>query len=33
MPEGKKGGVMVVNSLTEDGRVLLELSDQYFRHH
>ena len=33
MPEGKKGGVMVVNSLTEDGRVLLELSDQYFGHH
>lgn len=31
MPEGKKGGVMVVNSLTEDGRVLLGLSDQYFR--
>ena len=33
MPEGKKGGVMVVNSLTEDGRVLLGLSDQYFRDH
>ena len=33
MPEGKKGGVMVVNSLTEHGRVLLELSDQYFEHH
>jgi hypothetical protein len=30
MPEGKKGGVMVVNSLTEDGRVLLGLSGQYF---
>jgi hypothetical protein len=33
MPEGKKGGVMVVNSLTEDGRVLLGLSDQYFERH
>ena len=33
MPEGKKGGVMVVNSLTEDGRVLLGLSDQYFGRH
>jgi hypothetical protein len=33
MPEGKKGGVMVVNSLTKHGRVLLELSDQYFEHH
>lgn len=33
MPEGKKGGVMVVNSLTKDGRVLLELSDQYFERH
>lgn len=31
MPEGRKGGVMVVNSLTEDGRILLGLSDQYFR--
>jgi hypothetical protein len=33
LPEGKKGGVMVVNSLTEDGRVLLGLSDQYFERH
>ena len=33
MPEGKKGGVMVVNSLTEDGRILLGLSDQYFERH
>lgn len=33
MPEGKKGGVMVVNSLTEDGRVLLGVSDQYFERH
>ena len=33
MPEGKKGGVMVVNSLTEHGRVLLGLSDQYFERH
>jgi hypothetical protein len=33
MPEGKKGGVMVVNSLTEDGRVLLGLSGQYFERH
>lgn len=33
MPEGKKGGVMVVNSLTKDGRVLLGLSDQYFERH
>jgi hypothetical protein len=30
MPEGKKGGIMVVNSLTEDGRVLLGLSNQFF---
>lgn len=33
LPEGKKGGVMVVNSLTEDGRVLLGLSDQYIERH
>lgn len=33
MPEGKKGGIMIVNSLTEDGRVLLGLSDQYFGRH
>ena len=33
MPEGKKGGIMVVNSLTEDGRVLLGLSDQYLERH
>ena len=33
LPEGKKGGVMVVNSLTEHGRVLLGLSDQYFERH
>lgn len=34
-PEGKKGGTMVVNSLTEEGRVLLELADEHFgqRHH
>ena len=29
-PEGKKGGTMVVNSLTEEGRVLLELANEYF---
>ncbi len=33
MPEGKKGGIMVVNSLTEDGRVLLGMSDQYLERH
>ena len=33
MPEGKKGGIMVVNSLTEDGRILLGLSDQYLERH
>lgn len=33
MPEGKKGGIMIVNSLTEDGRVLLGMSDQYLERH
>jgi hypothetical protein len=30
VPEGKKGGTMIVNSLTEEGRVLLDLADEYF---
>jgi DNA-binding HxlR family transcriptional regulator len=28
MPPGQKGGVMVMNSLTEEGRVLLKLHDE-----
>jgi len=28
MPQGQKGGVMIMNSLTEEGRVLLKLHDE-----
>jgi hypothetical protein len=28
MPQGQKGGVMIMTSLTEEGRVLLKLHDE-----
>jgi hypothetical protein len=31
MPEGQKGGSMVVNSLTEEGHLLLKLSREYLK--